>query len=402
MAPPTPLQVETKYQEIRESNPDRVTEVVVTYTYPEPSGFAEARMVFEADEHFLLVDGQVVSVLDLFRGMQVRMADGTIGTIIGNPERRYEIPIPPLPTENGLWNSRVVGRVRHTADEMVEFRWAGQMVRVTPGHVVWSVTRQGWVGAQELFQGELIRVAGSLVAPVEGAKRITGRVEVFGIEVEYFHNYFVGTGDNAMLVHNGPDCVVKPVDPLEAWENEGGALSPSAVKEAKLARLFADVEPVEVTGRVNLEGRTPQEIGQMLPRFTTIQQEGSNPAFGLLVDNRTGRVFALRSGLSPQVQETVNGIPYKTGTMTRATAEAAGGIWGDPRRPLGAHIEGQAAAFMRAKGITDATLYINGTTPCLGPRGCFNNLPTLLAERSTLTVFNKRGRQFSTFTGLPD
>jgi hypothetical protein len=29
--------------------------------------------------------------------------------------------------------------------------------------------------------------------------------------VEYFHNYFVGTGANAMLVHNGPLCLVKPV-----------------------------------------------------------------------------------------------------------------------------------------------------------------------------------------------
>jgi hypothetical protein len=46
---------------------------------------------------------------------------------------------------------------------------------------------------------------------------------VFGNEVEYFHNYFVGQGDNAPLVHNGPECVVKPADaseqePLFKWE----------------------------------------------------------------------------------------------------------------------------------------------------------------------------------------
>jgi hypothetical protein len=34
---------------------------------------------------------------------------------------------------------------------------------------------------------------------------------VYGVEVEYFHNYFVGRGDDAMLVHNGPECVGKPV-----------------------------------------------------------------------------------------------------------------------------------------------------------------------------------------------
>lgn len=212
LAPPTPLQVETKYKEIRDSNPYGVTEVVVTYTYPEMFGFAEARMVFDPDEVFPLVDGRLVSVLDLFRGMQVVMSDGTIGTISGTPERRYEIPVPPLPGHNGLWTSRVVGQVKHTAHEIVEFRWGGQMVRVTPGHAVWSADRRGWVGAHELLPGEMIRVAGNMVAPVEAMKRVPGQIEVFGIEVEYFHNYFVGTGDNAMLVHNGPQCLVRPAE----------------------------------------------------------------------------------------------------------------------------------------------------------------------------------------------
>jgi hypothetical protein len=170
----------------------------------------------------------------------------------------------------------------------------------------------------------------------------------------------------------------------------------------RLRELFRGVEPVEVTGMINLAGQSPQEIGRMLPRFTTSQQEGENPAFGLLVDNGTGRVFALRSGLSPHVQEMVNGIPFRMGTMTRATAEAAGGVWGQERNPLGAHLEGQAAAFMRAQGIAAVTLYINATTPCLGPGGCLESLPLMLAEGSTLTVFNKRGRPFPTFTGIAD
>jgi hypothetical protein len=166
--------------------------------------------------------------------------------------------------------------------------------------------------------------------------------------------------------------------------------------------LFREVEPVEVTGRLSLAGLSPQEITRLLPRFTTVQREGGNPAFGLLVDNQCGRVFALRSGLSPQAVEIVNGIPFRTGTMTRATAEAAGGPWSQPGNPLGAHIEGQAAALMRARGITDATLYINGSTPCrAGGTGCLFRLPELLDEGSTLTLFNKNGRRFD-FAGLPD
>ncbi|MFO0808887.1 MAG: SEC-C metal-binding domain-containing protein [Gemmataceae bacterium] len=230
LAPPTPLQIEAKYEEIRSSNPDGVTEVVVTYTCPEMFGLAEARMVFDADEEFQLLNGRPVSVLDLFRGMQVVMHDGTIGTIVGNPERRYEIPVPPLPDENGLWTSRVMGRVKHTAHEVVEFRWAGQMVRVTPGHAVWSASRRGWIGAHELYKGELIRVAGNVVAPAESIRRVPGLIEVFGIEVEYFHNYFVGTGDDAMLVHNGPDCFPKPVGVGKGYSYPEGVTSYAARK----------------------------------------------------------------------------------------------------------------------------------------------------------------------------
>ncbi|MCZ2344015.1 MAG: hypothetical protein LC104_19805 [Bacteroidales bacterium] len=214
LAPPTPRQIEAKYDWIRETNPDGVTEVIVTYSYAEMFGLAEARILFDADERFRLVDGQTVSVLDLHRGMSIEMADGTVGTILGNPERRYEIPVPPLPAENQLWTSRVVGRVKHTTYEVVEFRWGGQVVKVTPGHEVWSEDRRGWVGSHELLKGENIRVAGNVVAPVESIRRIPGMIDVFGIEIEYFHNYFVGVGDDAMLVHNGPQCIVKPAETI--------------------------------------------------------------------------------------------------------------------------------------------------------------------------------------------
>jgi hypothetical protein len=257
LAPPRPLQVEAKYKKIQESNPEGVTEVLVRYTYPDMWGFAEARAVFDADEHFPLVDGRVVSVLDLFRGMQVQLSRGRIGSILGNPERRYEIPVPPLPEQHGLHSSRVIGLVKHIADEIVKFRWANQMVQVTPGHVVWSADRRGWVGAHELAPGELIRVAGNSVAPVEGLRHVPGHIEVFGIEVEYFHNYFVGTGANAMLVHNGPEKVARPLEAAAANRLPNN-----------MARVLSTEELAKVEGNI---AKAVEKYGQ-LPEAHAVHQ----------------------------------------------------------------------------------------------------------------------------------
>lgn len=176
----------------------------------------------------------------------------------------------------------------------------------------------------------------------------------------------------------------------------------SQQRAARLKRLFQNVEPVEIIGSIDLHGKSPQEIARVLPRFTAIQEEGGNPAFGILSDPKTGRAWSLRSGFSPESVERIKGIPFKSGTMTPEVAEAAGGVWSQSGLPLGAHIEGQGAAFMRRMDITDAVMYINGGTPCQrGGRGCLFKLPELLAEGSTLSVFNKNGRQFL-FTGKAD
>jgi hypothetical protein len=55
-----------------------------------------------------------------------------------------------------------------------------------------------------------------------------------------------------------------------------------------------------------------------------------------------------------------------------------------------AHAEGHAAAIMRARGITRATLYVNNT-PCGGPAGCDRLLPDVLPATATLTVYGPGG-----------
>jgi hypothetical protein len=50
------------------------------------------------------------------------------------------------------------------------------------------------------------------------------------------------------------------------------------------------------------------------------------------------------------------------------------------------HAEGHAAALIRARGLTEATLYVNNQ-PCSGRMGCDRSLPGLLPSGSTLTVY---------------
>ena len=161
--------------------------------------------------------------------------------------------------ENGFWVSRVTARVKHTVLQILQWHLGDLVIEGTPGHLVWSVTRRGWVRAHELQPGEFVRPVGNLVVPVESVGPLkTGLVEVYGIEVEFFHNYFVGRGENAMLVHNGPECVVKPM------EAEAAEQLPESVR-FRIARGDAREEPLahlEIHGLPTLEEFNPR-IGEV-------------------------------------------------------------------------------------------------------------------------------------------
>ncbi|MDG4784954.1 SCP1.201-like deaminase [Micromonospora sp. WMMD1102] len=54
------------------------------------------------------------------------------------------------------------------------------------------------------------------------------------------------------------------------------------------------------------------------------------------------------------------------------------------------HAEGHAAAAMRTRGMTEATLYLNNT-PCRDPMGCDRVLPYVLPKDAKLTVYGPNG-----------
>nr|WP_230416920.1 DddA-like double-stranded DNA deaminase toxin [Micromonospora tarapacensis] len=54
------------------------------------------------------------------------------------------------------------------------------------------------------------------------------------------------------------------------------------------------------------------------------------------------------------------------------------------------HAEGHAAAAMRTRRMTEATLYLNNT-PCQDPMGCDRVLPYVLPKDAKLTVYGPNG-----------
>jgi hypothetical protein len=99
------------------------------------------------------------------------------------------------------------------------------------------------------------------------------------------------------------------------------------------------------------------------------------------VDTKTRKAYGFQSGLN--AGETAHaGIIYCRGTLSSVAIENTTMDF----VTLEAHIEPQVCAFMRKHGIAEGSLYINGSTPCLGPIGCNQNLPSMLPTNSRLRV----------------
>lgn len=190
-------------------------EVGLDYTFPESFGIAEVTYILPAGQILALANRGAINADRLKSGMQIVLEDDFIATISG-VRLYYEPPDPPVLMANGLWLSRVVGTIKHTAPAVLDVSWPGTTVTGTPDHPFFSVTRQAWLPAHELQVGEFLRTDNNLVAPVESvSKPRFGKFEVFNVEVERFHTYFVGKGGSGALVHNG-GCIKRPIKYADA------------------------------------------------------------------------------------------------------------------------------------------------------------------------------------------
>jgi hypothetical protein len=179
-------------------------EVAVAYTYQEPFGTAEVTYIFPAGQTFILKNDQSIENDYLKPGMQILLKDGALATIT-DVRLSYEPPDPPVHQLDGRVVSRVVGTIKHRGFSTVDVSWPGYTATSSPDHPYYSFSRRSYVPAQDLRVGEFLVNDKNQVVPVEAvSKSKFGLTELYNLEVEYFHNYFVGEpGGSAVLVHNG-------------------------------------------------------------------------------------------------------------------------------------------------------------------------------------------------------
>ncbi|MCA9700925.1 MAG: hypothetical protein KC431_25595, partial [Myxococcales bacterium] len=119
-------------------------------------------------------------------------------------------------------------------------------LRATPDHPLFAPEYSAYLQAAALALGDAVLLGDGTTAKVEGIERQPGRVQVFNVEVEESHSYFVvpaGDGEHGagVLVHNGP-CPLKVLQGLRNY------MSGKQFEEAVLRQLDKVKNTTKVTG----------------------------------------------------------------------------------------------------------------------------------------------------------
>jgi hypothetical protein len=229
-------------------------EVSLHYTYREAYGVAEVTYCFPGGHVFLLEHGVPILNDDLKPGMKVQLKGGR-PALVTKVILHYEPPDPPKEVKDGLKATRVMGTVKHRGFIVMDVSWSGYTATSTPDHRYFSVTRQTYVPAEVLRTGESLRTPeGTTVPVISVSPPRHGLVDLYNIEVEHYHNFFVGPDGAGVLVHNGFNCIDTPVDLTEADEE-----------------LLAE--------NPNLSARTPRQLDLVAPDDHHLFPQAEKPWF---------------------------------------------------------------------------------------------------------------------------
>ena len=232
------------------SGGESVKRIPVHYTYDEPFGTAECVYCFWVEHPFILESGNVIRAEWLQAGARFRMEDGAWGTVTAVEPPKVWGPPNPVPDKDGNYHRRVLGTIKHNGYAVIDVRFGGQTITGTPDHLWYSASRKAWVPAQTLQRGELLFNTKGTTVPVKSVSEPRhGLIELFNLEVEELHTFFVGDQEvGSALVPNGKGNYIKKsavpteADHIKAVANLGGTM-PLSARRPKPAALFSTALP---------------------------------------------------------------------------------------------------------------------------------------------------------------
>jgi hypothetical protein len=183
-----------------------ITRVAVEYAISDALGKAEVTFCYELGTPIIMADGNVLPVEYLKPGMQFRLEDGGVATTTKVEEPRVWEPPSQERDANGNSPRRVIGRVHYKGYfPRMDFGVPGDVIKTTPGHLFYSVTRGGWHPIETFQRGEYLRNEQGKSVPVEWISPLRWEFcDLYNVEVEEYYTYFVGGGPSGWIwSHNG-------------------------------------------------------------------------------------------------------------------------------------------------------------------------------------------------------
>lgn len=293
--------------------------VGIEYEFDEPFGKAYVSYSFSVRRTIVLESGDATWVEFLQPGMRFKLEDGGIATVTKVNAPKIVMPPEDKTNEGGAKLKRVLGTIKRTGFVVIDLIAGNQTITTSPGHLFYSVTRRGWVGAGELQVGELLRNFRGGTTEVQAVSQPRyGAIEMYNLEVEDFHTFYVGRREtDAVLVHNGIEGLCNIVKPL--GQEEAAQLS-----ERVRFRIV----------RGDAKGRafgTPRNL-----RVPAVEE--FNPRVGELnVGDIGGAIKGRKHGIFPEQAESVSKMSNEELLRFRPDDPISGVIAGDGFSITGGH-----------------------------------------------------------------
>jgi hypothetical protein len=292
--------------------------VGVQYEFDEPFGKAYVSYSFSVRRTIVLESGHVTWVEFLQPGMRFKLEDGGVATVTKVEAPKIVLPPSDKEYDGGLKEKRILGTIKRTGFVALDLVVGGRTITTSPGHQFYSVTRRAFVCAGELHLKELLRDDRGGVLPLQARGRPrNGLVEMYNVEVEDFHTFFVGTPGNAVWVHNGIEglcSIVKTIGTEEAAQLSEGVRFRIVRGDAK-GRSFG----------------TPRN-----PRAPTVEE--FNPRVGdLNAGDIGGAIKGRKHGIFPDQAESISRLSNEELLRFRPDDPISGVIQGDGFAITGGH-----------------------------------------------------------------